>query len=104
VPGKSRRAAATAYGRRPKSTSDDDDDGLVAVTGHRHGHRSRSLAGFFGRVEIEVPRARLDGQDGKTTEWNSKVLRAYQRRTVAADALMASTYLVGREEPDFRRI
>src|SRR5438034_9136431 len=29
----------------------------------------------FGRVEIEVPRARLDGQDGKTTEWNSKVLR-----------------------------
>jgi hypothetical protein len=31
VPGKSRRAAATAYGRRPKSTSDDDDDGLVAV-------------------------------------------------------------------------
>jgi putative transposase len=95
VPGKSRRAAATAYGRRPKSTSDDDDDGLVAVTGHRHGHRSRSLAGFFGRVEIEVPRARLDGQDGKTTEWNSKVLRAYQRRTVAADALMASTYLAG---------
>jgi hypothetical protein len=54
VPGKSRRAAATAYGRRPKSTSDDDDDGLAAVTGHRHGHRSRSLAGFFGRVEIEV--------------------------------------------------
>jgi len=42
-----------------------------------------------------VPRARLDGQDGKTTEWNSKVLRAYQRRTVAADALMASTYLAG---------
>jgi putative transposase len=66
------------YGRRPKSTSD-DDDGLVAVTGHRHGRRSRSLTGTFGRVEIEVPRGRLHGQDGKTTEWNSKVLRAYQR-------------------------
>src|SRR5215831_9557027 len=52
------------YGRRPKSTSD-DDDGLVAVTGHRHGHRSRSLTGTFGRVEIEVPRARLHGQDGE---------------------------------------
>ena len=73
------------YGRSPTSTSD-DDDGLVAVTGHRHGHRLRSLTGTFGRVEIEVPRARLDGQDGKTTEWNSKVLRAYQRRTLAADA------------------
>jgi len=28
--------------------------------GHRHGHRSRSLLGSFGRVEIEVPRARLN--------------------------------------------
>ena len=62
------------YGRRPTSTSD-DDDGLVAVTGHRHGHRSRSLTGTFGRVEIEVPRARLHGQDGKTTEWSSATWR-----------------------------
>jgi putative transposase len=90
------------YGRRPKSTSD-DDDGLVAVTGHRHGHRSRSLTGTFGRVEIEVPRARLHGQDGKTTEWNSKVLRAYQRRTLAADALIASTYLAGTNTRRVRR-
>src|SRR6516225_9747779 len=90
------------YGRRPKSTSD-DDDGLIAVTGHRHGHRSRSLTGTFGRVEIEVPRARLHGQDGKTTEWNSKVLRAYQRRTLAADALIASTYLAGTNTRRVRR-
>jgi len=90
------------YGRRPTSTSD-DDDGLVAVTGHRHGHRSRSLTGTFGRVEIEVPRARLHGQDGKTTEWSSKVLRAYQRRTLAADALIASTYLAGTNTRRVRR-
>ena len=90
------------YGRRAKSTSDDDHS-LVAVTGHRHGHRLRSLTGTFGRVEIEVPRARLDGQDGKTTEWNSKVLRAYQRRTLAADALIASTYLAGTNTRRVRR-
>ena len=42
-----------------------------------HGHRSRSLLGSFGRVEIEVPRARLNTADGKTTEWKSKALRAY---------------------------
>src|SRR3989442_14825205 len=90
------------YGRRPTSTSD-DDDGLVAVTGHRHGHRSRSLTGTFGRVEVEVPRARLHGQDGKTTEWSSKVLRAYQRRTLAADALIASTYLAGTNTRRVRR-
>jgi hypothetical protein len=43
------------YGRRPKS-SDGDNRG-VAVIGHRQGHRSRSLMGTFGRIEIEVPRA-----------------------------------------------
>jgi hypothetical protein len=42
-----------------------------------------------------VPRARLNGPGGKTTEWNSQVLRAYQRRTLAADALIASTYPSG---------
>jgi hypothetical protein len=56
---------------------------------------SRSLMGTFGRIEIEVPRARLNGPGGKTTEWNSQVLRAYQRRTLAADALIASAYLAG---------
>jgi hypothetical protein len=57
-----------------------DADGPVGVIGHRHGHRSRSLMGTFGRTEIEVPRARPDGPDGKTTEWKSKTLRAHQRR------------------------
>ena len=65
------------------------------MTGHRHGHRPRSLTGTFGRIEIEVPRARLDGPDGKRSEWKSKTLRAYQRRTLAADALIASCYLAG---------
>jgi len=30
-------------------------------------------------TEIAVPRARLEAGDGKTVEWKSKVLRAYQR-------------------------
>ena len=51
--------------------------------------------GTFGKVEIEVPRARLNTADGKTTEWKSQALRAYQRRTLAADALIAGTYLAG---------
>jgi putative transposase len=89
------------YGRRPKSA--DGDAGEVVVTGHRHGHRSRSLMGSFGRVEIDVPRARLNGPDGKTTEWNSQVLRAYQRRTLAADALIAGTYLAGTNTRRVRR-
>src|SRR2546429_8928211 len=90
------------YGRRPESLSSADDGG-IAVSGHRHGHRSRSLTGTFGRIALEVPRARLVGADGKTSEWKSKVLRAYQRRTLAADALIASAYLAGTNTRRVRR-
>ena len=70
------------YARRPKA--DPENNGAGGVAGHRHGHRSRSLLGTFGRVEIAVPRARLDTAEGKTTEWKSMALRAYQRRTKQA--------------------
>jgi transposase-like protein len=59
--------------------------------------------GTFGKVEINVPRARLQGSDGKTSEWKSSALRAYQRRTLAADALIASTYLAGTNTRRVRR-
>jgi len=75
-----------------------------SVTGHRHGSRPRSLTGSFGPVEIAVPRARLNTADGKTTtEWKSRSLRAYQRRTLAADALIASCYLAGTNTRRVRR-
>jgi hypothetical protein len=51
--------------------------------GHRHGRRTRTLTGTFGKTEIAVPRARLVMTHSKTTEWKSKALRAYQRRTLA---------------------
>ena len=70
-------------------------EGSAGITGYRHGHRSRSLLGTFGKVEIEVPRARLNTTGGKTKEWKSQALRAYQRRTLAADALIAGCYLAG---------
>jgi hypothetical protein len=53
------------YGRLAK-TEDMPGEDLVGLRGHRHGHRSRSLAGTFGQVEISVPRARLKTPDGKT--------------------------------------
>ena len=51
--------------------------------------------GTFGRVEIAVPRARIDTNEGTTTEWKSSALRAYQRRTKRADSLIAGAYLAG---------
>jgi putative transposase len=72
------------YGRRP-TPQDEEANGPSGVSGHRHGRRSRSLIGTFGRMEIAVPRARLDTAEGKTTEWTSTALRAYQPRTKRAD-------------------
>jgi hypothetical protein len=50
-----------------------------------------------------VPRARLTTSEGGTTEWKSQALRAYQRRALAADALIASTYLAGTNTRRVRR-
>ena len=67
------------YGRRAQDAEGGDVTAVVA--GHRHGSRVRTLMGTFGKTEIAVPRARLNRSDGKTTEWKSQALRAYQRRT-----------------------
>jgi putative transposase len=90
------------YARRPKEASE-NADGASGITGHRHGHRSRSLLGTFGRVEIALPRARLATAEGKTTEWKSTALRAYQRRTKRADSLIAGAYLAGTNTRRVRR-
>ena len=90
------------YVRRGK-LSNTEAGGAQGVTGHRHGHRSRSLLGTFGRVEIAMPRARLNTPEGKTTEWKSRALKAYQRRTLTADALIAGTYLAGTNTRRVRR-
>ena len=87
------------YERSPKAGA----EGVAAVAGHRHGSRRRSLTGTFGPVEISVPRARLNTADGQTTAWKSRTLRAYQRRTLAADALIAGCYLAGTNTRRVRR-
>jgi putative transposase len=67
--------ARPRYGRRPKADAK-NGNGPSGISGHRHGRRSRSLMGTFGRVEIAVPRARLDTAEGKTAEWKSRGRRA----------------------------
>jgi len=93
--------ARPRYARRPKADAAQAD--APGVVGHRHGHRTRSLTGSFGQVELEVPRARLAGPDGKTSEWHSQVLPAYQRRTQAVDAMIAGAYLAGTNTRRVRR-
>jgi putative transposase len=66
-----------------------------ACKGYRHGRRERQLVGTFGRETVSVPRARIEGEDGRITEWRSKALPRYQRLTRRAEALIAAVYLAG---------
>ena len=90
--------ARPRYGRAKET-----DSGPASIVGHRHGSRTRSLTGSFGKTELTVPRARLQTRDGNSTEWHSQVLRSYQPRTLTADALIASAYLAGTNTRRVRR-
>jgi len=69
--------------------------GAGARKGYRNGRRERQLVGTFGTETVSVPRARIEGEDGRTTEWRSMVLPRYQRLTRRAEALIAAVYLSG---------
>ena len=69
--------------------------GGTTKKGYRHGHRDRQLVGTFGTETVSVPRARIENEEGKITEWRSKSQPRYQRLTKEAEALIASVYLAG---------
>jgi len=53
--------------------------------GYRHGKRSRTLTTSLGPTTIAMPRARLEGEDGRRREWRSAIIPRYQRRTERVD-------------------
>ena len=69
--------------------------GGTTKKGYRNGHRERQLVGTLGTETLSVPRARIENEEGKITEWRSKALPRYQRLTKKAEALIASVYLAG---------
>jgi putative transposase len=93
--------ARPRYGRRHKAVAVREE--AKPAVGHRRGGLEQSLTGTFGKIKITVPRARLEQTDGTTTEWRSRALPAYQRRTLAADALIAGSDLAGTNTRRVRR-
>src|SRR5215831_18121662 len=99
--GRARYARARAAERLPGDASGSTagesaaGDVLLPIGGQRNGHRDRQVMGTFGATTVAVPRARLVAADGKTNEWHSKTLPAYQRRTKEIDAVIAGSYLAG---------
>ena len=67
----------------------------AARTGYRHGARERQLTTSLGKTTIRLPRARLKGADGDESEWHSRIIRRYQRRTERVDSALLGTYLSG---------
>ena len=67
------------YARCTMRASGDSEE-TANVTGHRHGHRPQTLLGTFGQLKFEVPRARLDTSEGKTSRFRSALFRMQASR------------------------
>jgi putative transposase len=63
--------------------------------GYLHGTRRRTLTTSLGPTELDMPRARLKTEDGGTTEWSSRIVPRYQRRTQRIDEAILGVYLSG---------
>src|SRR5207253_1924832 len=60
-----------------------------------HGTRRRTLTTSLGPTTLDMPRARLKTEDGGTTEWSSRIMPRYQRRTHRIDEAILGVYLSG---------
>lgn len=63
--------------------------------GYRHGSKPRELAMANGKIQLEVPRARLIDSEGEEREWRSELIPRYQRRTAEVDQAVLGIYLSG---------
>ncbi len=71
--------------------------------GYRNGVEQRSITTTTGTRKIQVPRGRVDAQDGSTREFRSKLLPRYARRTEEVDSAILACYLAGANSRRIRR-
>jgi putative transposase len=63
--------------------------------GYRNGTVERTITTPEGTRTVTVPRGRVEGQDGATTEFHSQLLPRYARRTREIDDAILGCYLGG---------
>lgn len=66
-----------------------------ARRGYRNGSRERLILTECGPRELEIPRARVTGEDGRAHEWHSVLLPRYQRRTQRVEEALLGCYFSG---------
>ena len=62
--------------------------------GYRHDKKLREITTGLGATVIEFPRARLL-EDGQQREWQSHLIRRYERRAPSVDSAHLGAYLAG---------
>ena len=72
--------------------------------GYRNGVEQRSITTTTGTRKIQVPRGRVDAQDGSTREFRSKLLPRYARRTEEVDSAILACYLAGANSRRIRKV
>ena len=77
------RPAAAAHGR---STGGETEPAVAPVRGYRNGSRTRTLTGTFGKTRHHGAACALAGCGWRHHGMEEQGVRAYQRRTKAADA------------------
>jgi transposase-like protein len=63
--------------------------------GYRNGKHARRITTEIGPVTMQVPRGRVEQDDGSTGEFESHVLPRYARRTRRVDEAILGIYLAG---------
>ena len=63
--------------------------------GHRNGSKTRTVTTPLGAKEIRVPRARVFETEGTSSEFQSRMLPRYERRTREVDEALLGVYLQG---------
>lgn len=71
--------------------------------GYRNGSEQRRLTTAVGTRSLRVPRGRLFGERGSTTEFQSQLLPRYARRTREVDEAILGAYLAGANSRRIRK-
>jgi transposase-like protein len=71
--------------------------------GYRNGVENREITTREGTRELAVPRARVSTTNGSTTEFRSKLLPRYARRTREVDDAILTCYLAGANSRRIRK-
>ena len=64
-------------------------------TGYQHGKRPRTLSTSLGATTIQMPRARIEDDEGRRRDCRSATIPRYQRRTERVDEAILGVYLSG---------